>query len=130
MQTILHVVLLSAVVTVLLVVVREQRPEFATILRIGSGVALLLLVANPLSTVIHQLVLLANLANVRGMYLGLVLKVIGITYLTTFAAQVAYDTGESATGWRVELAGKIIILLMAIPLIAAIADTVLKMIPS
>ncbi|MDA8193016.1 MAG: stage III sporulation protein AD [Thermaerobacter sp.] len=130
MQSILQVVLLGLAITVVLVTIREQRPEWGFILRVGSGAVLLLLVAGPLTRVAGEVAHLATLANVRGIYLGLVLKVIGITYLTTFAAQVAYDTGESGTAWRVEVAGKILILVLSLPLIAAITETVLKMIPS
>lgn len=130
MHTVVQIALLGLVATVVLVVVKEQRPEWGLILRIGTGAVLLLLVAGPLARVAGEIVHLATLANVRPLYLGLVLKVIGIAYLTTFAAQIAYDTGESGTGWRVEVAGKIVILLLAIPLVVAITETILKMIPT
>lgn len=130
MQSIVQIALVGLASTVLLVVIREQRSEWAVILRIGVGAILLLLVLAPLGRVVSEILHLAQLAKVRGLYLGILLKVVGITYLTTFAAYVAYDTGEAGTGWRIEVAGKVVVLALAIPLIVAVTETVLKMIPS
>lgn len=125
-----RIALLGLMATVLLVTVRELRTEWGVLLRIGAGAVLLVLVISPLARVVAELTQLASLARIRGVYLGLLLKVIGIAYLTTFAAQMAYDTGEAGIGWRIEVAGKIVILTLAVPLIVAITATVLKMIPS
>lgn len=130
MQTILKVASISLIATVLLVVLREERKEWGVILRFGIGAVVLLMILAPLESVITHVVQLAAAAKIRGLYLAILLKVIGIAYIATFAAQLAYDTGESGLGWRVELAGKIAILVIALPLIGAILNTVLKMIPS
>jgi stage III sporulation protein AD len=129
-QTILKVASISLIATVLLVVLREERKEWGVILRFGIGAVVLLMILAPLDSVITHVVQLAAAAKIRGLYLAILLKVIGIAYIATFAAQLAYDTGESGLGWRVELAGKIAILVIALPLIGAILNTVLKMIPS
>ena len=130
MQTILKVASISLIATVLLVVLREERKEWGVILRFGIGAVVLLMILAPLDSVITHVVQLAAAAKIRGLYLAILLKVIGIAYIATFAAQLAYDTGESGLGWRVELAGKIAILVIALPLIGAILNTILKMIPS
>ncbi len=130
MHTILRVASVSLIATVLLVVLREERKEWGVILRFGIGAVVLLMILAPLESVISHVVQLAAAAKIRGLYLAILLKVIGIAYIATFAAQLAYDTGESGLGWRVELAGKIAILVIALPLIGAILNTILKMIPS
>lgn len=130
MHIILKVASISLIATVLLVVLREERKEWGVILRFGIGAVVLIMVLAPLQSVIAHVMQLATAARIRGLYLTLLLKVIGIAYIATFAAQVAYDTGESGLGWRVELAGKVAILVIALPLIGAILNTILKMIPS
>lgn len=126
----IHIALVAIVATVMLVIIREQRSEWGTVLRILIGAVLFLMVLHPLMDVISNITRVAALARVRGAYLGLLLKVIGIAYLTTFAAHFAYDAGETGTGWRVEVAGKIVILALALPLVVSITETILKMIPS
>jgi len=116
--------------TIVIVVLREQRAEWALLIRIGVGVALFLLLVPDLAQLLSSLIKLSELAQISGTYVALLLKVIGIAYLTMFVAHIAYDANEVGTGWRIELAGKVVILLLAVPLIASIAETILKFIPS
>jgi stage III sporulation protein AD len=116
--------------TVLLLVIREERRDLGVILRLAVGAAILLLLVPDIARVVASVIHLSELAHIPSSYLALLLKVVGISYLTVFVAQLAQDAGETGTGMRVELAGKIAILVLAIPLIASITETVLKLIPS
>lgn len=126
----MRVVGLGLMATVLLMVVREERRDLGVILRLAVGVAILLLLVPDVARVAAALIHLSELAHIPSLYLALLLKVVGISYLTVFVAQLARDAGETSTGMRVELAGKVAILVLAIPLIASITETVLKLIPS
>ncbi|MHB1956273.1 MAG: SpoIIIAC/SpoIIIAD family protein [Sulfobacillus sp.] len=130
MHIILKVASIALIATVLLVVLREERKEWGVVIRFAVGAVVLLMILTPLQTVISQVLQLASVVRVRGLYLAILLKVIGIAYISTFAAQMAYDTGESGLGWRVELAGKVAILAISLPLISAIINAIFKMIPS
>ncbi len=121
---------LGLMVTVLLIVVREQRGDIAVIVRLAVGVAMFLIIVPDIARVIASFVHISELAHIPAQYLAILLKVIGIAYLTMFVAQLAQDSGEGGTALRVELAGKIAILLLAVPLVASITETVLKLIPS
>lgn len=121
---------LGLMVTVLLMVVREERRDLAVVVRLAVGVAMLLIIVPDIARVVASFVHISELAHIPSQYLALLLKVIGIAYLTLFVAQLAQDSGEGGTALRIELAGKIAILLLAVPLVASIAETVLKLIPS
>jgi stage III sporulation protein AD len=58
-----------------------------------------------------------------------VMKVLGIAYLTELAAGICRDTGEQALAQRVELGGKVLILLLAIPVLNAVLALVLRLVP-
>lgn len=120
---------LGLVALVLLVIIREERKDLGLILRLSVGLAMLLIIVPDVARVVAAVVHLSELAHVPAQYLSLLLKVIGISYLTVFVSQLAHDSGESGAGQRVELAGKIAILVLAIPIIASITETVLKLIP-
>lgn len=126
----MRVVGLGLMATVLLVLIREQRKDIGVLVRLAVGVAMLLIVVPDIARVVAAFVHISELAHIPALYLGMLLKVIGIAYLTVFVAQLANETGETGTALRVELAGKIAILLLAVPLIASITETVLKLIPS
>ena len=60
---------------------------------------------------------------------GLILfKTLGICFLAQFAADSCRDAGESALASKVELAGKISILVLSLPLFEDIAQTALGLI--
>jgi len=69
-------------------------------------------------------------ANVNMVYLETILKIIGIAYIAEFGAQISRDAGQGTIASKIELGGKIIILAMALPILTAIIETVIGLIPS
>ncbi len=69
-------------------------------------------------------------ANVNMIYLETILKIIGIAYIAEFGAQISKDAGQGAIASKIELGGKILILAMAIPILTAIIETVIGLIPT
>ena len=55
-----------------------------------------------------------------GVYFPVLLKVIGIAYLTDFSAQVCRDAGENGIASKVEMAGKIFIFYAALPVFTSL----------
>ena len=119
---------LALAATAMLVVVRRLKPEIALILSLAAGVILLLLVLPRLTQALHLLSQLTARAGVQQLYLQAILKVLGISYLAEFGSQVAKDAGEAAMAANIELVGKILIMVMAIPIINALLTTVLRLI--
>jgi stage III sporulation protein AD len=69
---------------------------------------------------------LAEKAEVNQEYLKLAVKIVGLAYLAGFGAQICRDAGESGMAAKIELAGKIFILVLGIPVMAGILDLVLR----
>jgi len=126
---IIKIIGLGLITTILIVIMRQQKPEIAIYLSIAAGVIILTLVLSRISDMIDIFQDLAAKANVNMLYLGMVLKVLGITYVTEFGVQICKDAGESAVASKVEFAGKVFILVLAIPLLGAVFDYIVKLIP-
>jgi len=125
---ILTLVGVALVAGVLLVVLRGMgRPELAMLLSLLTGTVLLLAVLGKVFGVVDLLEALGRRSGVDGGQIGVLLKVIGIAYVADFGTSVLRDAGESALAQKVELAGKAAILLLAVPLVLAILDTVLRL---
>lgn len=124
---IIKVVAIALVAVSLLSILRPQRPEMAVFLSIAAGIAILFLVLGRIGVVVQLLQQMAFKANVNFEYLNLVLKIVGVAYLAELGAQVARDAGEGAIASKVELAGKVIILALAVPIFSAVMELVLKM---
>ena len=54
------------------------------------------------------------------------MKILAIAYLASFASEICKDAGASTIGSKVEFAGKIMILSLAIPILMAVLDSILK----
>jgi stage III sporulation protein AD len=115
--------------TVLLIVLRQSRPEMALILSILVGVLIFISTLPKIGLVISTMNSIASKAQVGSLHLGTLLKIVGVAYICEFGAQVCRDANEGAIASKVELAGKIIIMVLAIPIVLVILDTVLKLLP-
>ena len=71
---------------------------------------------------------MAEQAGVAEGYFGIVLKVIGIAYLSQFASQLCADAGEGAVAAKIELAGKALIMAVSIPVLTEVLHVVLMLV--
>lgn len=108
-----------------LLLLRQQKPEWAPFLRIAVTVAALGGVLSLAAAVLTTLTeLTAGSGALDGNAWPLLLKALGIAFLTETAASICRDSGESGLASWVELSGKLEILLLAFPLIRTVLETV------
>ncbi len=129
MEIIVQVVGLGLIATLLALILKEYRPEMAMQLSIVAGVVIMLLVLNRITAAVEVITETAVAAGINLLYLQTLLRVIGIAYLAEFGAQLCRDAGEGSIASRVELAAKVVILVLAVPVIVEIMEAVLGMIP-
>jgi stage III sporulation protein AD len=118
------------VASFLALIVKEQKPNFAFLLVVFVGCSIFLFLADKIYEIIQMLEKIAVNANVNMVYLETILKIIGIAYIAEFASQITKDAGQGSIASKIELAGKILILAMAIPILTVIIETIIKLIPS
>ncbi|MCW3490278.1 stage III sporulation protein AD [Dethiobacter alkaliphilus] len=126
---IIQIVAFALIAAFLSMVTREQKPIFSMIIATAAGVIIFLRVVGYLASVMQYLVDMTLQANISLIYLNTLLKIIGIAYIAEFGAQVCRDAGEGVIAGKVEFAAKLLILVMALPLLAAVLETILKFIP-
>ena len=122
-----QVVGLAIIVTVIGAVLKQIKPEMALQLSILAGVAIFLLVMDKIRLVIDLLQKLADQANINSYYLFIVLKIVGVAYLAELGCQICRDAGETALATKVEIAAKVFVIVLAIPIIVAIIESVMKL---
>lgn len=127
---IIQVVGLGIIATFLILVVKEQKPIFAFALATFVGVMIFISLADKISDVFQELQNLANQAKVNKLFLETILKIIGIAYIAEFGAQVTRDAGQGSIASKIELAGKVLIMVMAIPIITVIIETIIQILPT
>lgn len=127
---IIQIVGLGLIATFLILVIKEQKPVFAFLLATFVGIVIFLSLIGKIADVLHVLQNLASRARVNSFFLETILKIIGIAYIAEFGAQVTRDAGQGSIASKIELAGKILIMVMAIPVITVIIETVIQILPS
>ncbi|MED3562501.1 stage III sporulation protein AD [Bacillus xiapuensis] len=127
---IVKIIGLALVATFLALIIKEQKPNFAFLLIVFVGCTIFLFLVDKIYEIIHMLEKLAVNANVNLVYVETILKIIGIAYIAEFASQITKDAGQGAIASKIELAGKILILAMAIPILTVMIETIIKLIPS
>lgn len=125
----IQIVGLGFIVTLLILVIRKERPELAVQLSLALAAMIFLLILAKIQAVLILFRDLAEKAEVGSVYLATLLKIIGIAYVTEFGAQICRDAGEGAVASKIEFAGKIFVMVMAVPIIALVLDTIVKLIP-
>ncbi len=124
-----RVVAFAFIAVVLVVVLRQERPELAMLVGAAAGAMLVLQMLGPLGQAVTALADLAGRAKVERFYLDTVLRVIGVAYLAEFGSQICRDAGEGALASKVELAGKVLIMVLAVPVVTAVVEVVLRLLP-
>jgi stage III sporulation protein AD len=120
----LGVCVLTVVATVLL---KGYHPVFGIAVAIIGGIVILLSVISAFREVKDTITDLFSYSGVDVGWLSLLLKALGIGYLCGFASDLCRDVGETALSGYVELAGKMMIVILSFPLLEQVAKTVLKL---
>ena len=103
--------------TVLALILGQYRPEFRMLVTAAVTLLLMAMVLEQLSPVLEQLRSTMELTGLTGDYAAILFKAVGICLLTQLAGDVCRDSGESSIASKIELAGRAVILLTAMPLI-------------
>lgn len=126
---IMQLVGLGLVAAVMAVTIRHNKPELAMLLSVATGIMIFLAVLGKIGAVIDVLKELSERASLNMVYLGTLLKIVGIAYIADFGAQICRDAGEGAIGAKIEFAAKILVLVLAVPIVAAVLQSLLKLVP-
>ncbi|NLW22399.1 MAG: stage III sporulation protein AD [Tissierellia bacterium] len=127
---ILQIVGVGIVATVLIVLLRQSnRSEYALLVSLVTGIIIFTLILNKLKYVVEVLNQLVRSTGVEFAYFTTILKIIGIAYIVEFGAQISRDAGENAIASKIELGGKVIMMVLALPILLALMDLVVKILP-
>lgn len=114
---------------IIIIILKQYKPEFTVYVSIIAGAIILLMVMDKLSAVVNILSSLANKTGTGSTFLKILLKITGIAILTEFAVSICKDSGETAIASKIDLGGKIIIISISIPIITALLELLIQVLP-
>lgn len=105
---------------------KERRSDISILILLAAGVLVFLFCLNQISEIISFLKTISEKAGIDIVYLGIVLKILAISYIASFASEICKDAGAGSLASKVEFSGKIFILVLAIPILMAVLDSILQ----
>jgi stage III sporulation protein AD len=123
---ILKIVALAFTALFILILIRRSGSEIGPLLCIGASALILLLMIEPLKEIVDFLKEIANKANIDMVYIGIVLKILAIAYIASFSSALCKDANADSLATQIDFSGKIMILLLAIPILMAVLNSILQ----
>ena len=111
------------------IIIKQIRPEFHIVVVLTGGIIILFMIIDELRTIFDYFLTVFNRTNLDYGLFSNVLKIIGVGFLTEFANNVCIDTGNASIGDKIVLAGKILIVCLALPLITDLLDVIIEILP-
>ena len=104
------------VMCVLIVTVRQSKPELALPLCIACGAVMSLYLLRAVLPLIDEMRSLSEASGINGQFVAIGVKAVGICLAVQTAADVCRDAGQTALAGKLELGGKAALLIVAFPL--------------
>lgn len=124
-----QIVGIALVTTMLLLILRQEKPVMALVLSIVFSVVIFTFLMGKIASIIDVMEELTQRAQINYFFFGTLLKILGVAYLGEFAASICQDAGEQAVAKKVEFASKIIIAVLALPILVAILESLMELLP-
>lgn len=123
---ILKVVSFALVALFLYLLFKDKRGDLAALILLAAGVVIFVYCISQVSEVVNFLKTIADKAGIDTVYIQIVLKILAIAYLASFASEICKDAGAGSLASKVEFSGKMFILVLAIPILMAVLDSILQ----
>lgn len=111
------------------ITVRQYKPEMAVPIGIATAAILFLMVLSQVGYVIDVIRMTADRLNLNPEYITAILKMIAVAYLAQIGAEICRDAGQNAIAAKVELAGKILIVVLSVPILLSLMNLLIGLLP-
>ena len=125
---VIKIVGVSIFAVIMIIILKNYRPEMALVLSIITGIGIMLYAISKMSSVINVLNDLVSKSGVNTDFLLIIIEVIGIAYIVEFGKNVCIDAGQSSIATKLEMAGKVVIVVLTIPLISSLVNVLVGLV--
>ena len=126
---IFRVIGIAMATTFAVIILRPTKPEVAALVSVIGGILVIMLFVESLQHIIGNIARIVEGSGIRSELFSALVRIIGIGYLTEFAANICDEAGNSAMARKVTIAGKILILVLALPIINNLIEVVTGVLP-
>lgn len=121
---VLKLVGIAIIVCIAAIICKQVRPEFSLYILVIGGVILLYYTLSSFTSIFVVLNKMITKTGIDSDLFKIIFKIIGVGYLIEFGVGVCNDTGNNSIGDKLILGGKVMILLMSLPIISSLFEIV------
>ncbi len=118
--------LLTSIVATL---IKQIRPEFYIVVILSGSVVMLMMIVNQLKTLFDYFLSIFGRTGLDYELFASILNILGVGYLTEFASGICVDSGNASIGDKIVLSGKILIVLLSLPVITSLLNIIIEILP-
>ena len=126
---IIKIIGIGLIALIVIIILKQYRPEFAIYASIIAGVMILALSLEKITGIINLLQSISEKTYINQKFLSILIKITGIAFLTEFAVSVCADAGEKAIASKIEIGSKVIIITMSLPIITSLLELIVELLP-
>ncbi len=123
------IALAGIVVVLCALLLKNEKAEYAVFISMSGCLMIFLFGISKLEVILTEIGRLEGYLGAGSEYLPILLRIVGITYLAEFAADLCRDAGFSAVAGQVELAGKLTIMAVSLPVIIGLLEALEGFLP-
>lgn len=123
-MNIISICALALLTTFVVVFINQYRPEFSALTVTAASAIILSVLAKNAIPLINQYFDIAKNSGIDGGLFTILIKSMGISYLTVFTSDLCKDFGQNSLCSKIEMAGKISVIIIASPMLIKIIEVV------
>lgn len=127
MIEILKIIGVALVTVFASMLVKQTKPEIAMLITIAGSILIIVMAVNTLGGVISSFYKIFQVTGVDSMLLTPLLKIVAIGYIAEFSANICQDAGAGSVADKVLFSAKLIILVIALPIVTSVVDMVVAL---
>ena len=124
MDTVAKLLGIAFVGAISAIFLREKSPQFSMMIALITGIVIVSLVAKELGSILSTLQNMMHHSGLEEQTVSTVLRILAIGIGSEYFCNVIADAGETAIAKKAEFGAKVIILLLILPMLGKVVDTV------
>lgn len=127
MDIMIKVVAIAIISMVFSIVLKKVLPEFSFLLTITVGLCIFFLLQYSIETILHTMLYLAEISQIDQNLLTPIFKTVAISIITKITGEICRSAGEQGIATSIDIAGTIVSLVIALPLIEGVINMMTDM---
>lgn len=103
---------------------KSGKAEYGIYISVALSLLIFFGILGRLEMIIEALRTIGTYISLDTAYIGTLIKMLGITYIAEFSASICKDAGYQTIAQQIEIFGKLAILVLSMPILAALLKTI------